>query len=118
WFNVGVGDFWMEGGWMVGFPQRRGRGKSDGQYDEGFSPERAKGYACDAAPSLAGADRALRDIGAIIPVLARSPDVAKSRILIGGASRCGVLSLAYAGAAPGQIFPVLNFVRRCGEGAS
>src|SRR5262249_39496510 len=110
WFNVGVGDFWMEGGWMVGFPQRRGRGKSDGQYDEGFSPERAKGYTCDPTLSLAGADRALRDIGAIIPVLARSPDVAKSRILIGGQTRGGVLSVAYAGAHPEQISAVINFV--------
>src|SRR5262249_59276345 len=86
WSAVDLADFLNQRGWMVAFPQRRGRGKSDGQYDEGFSPERAKGYTCDPTLSLAGADRALRDIGAIIPVLARSPDVAKSRILIGGPS--------------------------------
>src|SRR5262249_28157179 len=70
WFDVGLADFLNQRGWMLAFPQRRGRGKSDGQYDEGFWPERAKGYTCDPTPSLAGADRALRDIGAIIPVLA------------------------------------------------
>ena len=110
WFNVGLADFLNQRGWMVAFPQRRGRGKSDGQYDEGFSRERAKGYACETTISLAGADRALRDIGIVIPVLARRPDVAKSRILIGGQSRGGVLSVAYAGAHPEQIFAVINFV--------
>jgi len=28
--------FFNDRGWMVMFPQRRGRGKSDGLYDEGF----------------------------------------------------------------------------------
>jgi len=110
WFDVGLADFLNERGWIVAFPQRRGRGKSDGQYDEGFSPERAKGYTCDADISLAGADRALRDIGAAVAALVRRPDVAPSPILIGGASRGGVLSVAYSGAHPEQIFGVVNFV--------
>jgi pimeloyl-ACP methyl ester carboxylesterase len=110
WFDVGLADFLNERGWTVAFPQRRGRGKSDGRYDEGFSPERAKGYTCDADISLAGADRALRDIGATIAALVRRPDVAASRILIGGQSRGGVLSVAYSGAHPEQISSVINFV--------
>src|SRR5215813_12655696 len=28
WFNVGLADFLNQRGWMVAFPQRRGRGKS------------------------------------------------------------------------------------------
>ncbi len=110
WFDVAFADFLNERGWIVAFPQRRGRGKSDGQYDEGFSAERAKGYTCDADISLAGADRALRDIEAIIPALVRRPEVAPSRILIGGQSRGGVLSVAYSGAHPEQIFAIINFV--------
>jgi pimeloyl-ACP methyl ester carboxylesterase len=110
WFDVGLADFLNERGWIVGFPQRRGRGKSDGQYDEGFSAERAKGYTCDADISLAGADRALRDIEAIMPALKRRPDVARSPILIGGQSRGGVLSVAYSGAHAEQIFGVINVV--------
>lgn len=110
WFNLDLADFLNERGWLVAFPQRRGRGKSDGQYDEGFSPERAKGYTCDASTSLAGADRALRDIGAAVTALKRRPDVAASRILIGGQSRGGVLSVAYSGAHPEQIFGVINLV--------
>ena len=110
WFDVGIADFLNERGWIVAFPQRRGRGKSDGKYDEGFSPERPKGYTCEADVSLAGGERALHDIGAAISALKRRPDVAASRILIGGQSRGGVLSVAYSGAHPEQIFAVINFV--------
>jgi dienelactone hydrolase len=110
WFDVGLADFLNERGWLVAFPQRRGRGKSDGLYDEGFSAERDKGYTCEADKSLAGADRALRDIGASIAALRRRPDVAQSPILIGGESRGGVLSVAYSGLHPEQILGVINFV--------
>ena len=54
-----IADFFVDRGWMVAFPQRRGRGKSDGLYDEGFAPDRALGYSCDLDRSLPGADRAL-----------------------------------------------------------
>jgi dienelactone hydrolase len=119
WFNLGLADFLNERGWIVAFPQRRGRGKSDGQYDEGFLPERSKGYTCEASVSLAGADRALRDIGAAVTALKRRPDVAASQILIGGQSRGGVLSVAYSGAHPEQTVGVINLVGgwvsdRCG----
>jgi len=110
WFDVGLADFLNERGWMAAFPQRRGRGKSDGLYDEGFSAERAKGYTCDPERSLAGADRGLRDIAAAIAALQRRPDIAPARILIGGQSRGGVLSVAYSGAHPEQILGVINFV--------
>ena len=110
WFDVGLADYLNDRGWIVAFPQRRGRGKSDGLYDEGFSAERTKGYTCDADRSLAGAERALRDIEAAIAELRRRPDVAPSRILIGGQSRGGVLAVAYSGAHPDQILAVINFV--------
>ena len=86
---------------MVAFPQRRGRGKSDGLYDEGFAPDRTQGYSCDPNRSLAGADRALKDLGAAIAALQRRPDVAGEQILLGGQSRGGALSIAYAGMHPG-----------------
>jgi dienelactone hydrolase len=119
WSSVDLADFLNERGWIVAFPQRRGRGKSDGQYNEGFSPERAKGYTCDATISLAGADRALSDIGAIMTALKHRPDVAPSPILIGGQSRGGALAVAYSGAHPEQVFGVINWVGgwvadRCG----
>jgi len=106
----GLAEFFLEKGWMVAFPQRRGRGKSDGLYDEGFAVDRAQGYSCDPGRSLPGADRALTDIEAAIAALQRRPDVAGKRLLIGGVSRGGVLSVAYAGLHPQQIAGVINFV--------
>jgi len=104
---------------MVAFPQRRGRGKSDGLYDEGFAPDRAQGYTCDTERSLAGADRALDDIEAAVAALKQRPDVAHHRIVVGGASRGGVLSIVYAAAHSEEVRGVINFVggwvgERCG----
>jgi pimeloyl-ACP methyl ester carboxylesterase len=109
-FDVGLAGFLNNRGWIVAFPQRRGRGRSDGLYDEGFSADRRQGYTCDFDVSLSGADRALDDIGAAMAVLRQRPDVAPSRVLIGGVSRGGILSVAYAGMHPDQIFGVINFV--------
>jgi len=110
WFSIDLADFLNDRGWIVAFPQRRGRGKSDGLYDEGFPSIRTFGYSCDTNIALAGADRALGDIDAAISVLRRRPDVAPSPVLIGGQSRGGVLSIAYAGLHPEQIAGVINFV--------
>jgi pimeloyl-ACP methyl ester carboxylesterase len=109
-FDVGLADFLNNRGWIVAFPQRRGRGRSDGLYDEGFSADRRQGYTCDFDRSLSGAERALGDIGAAMAALRQRRDVAPSRVLIGGQSRGGILSVAYAGIHPDQIFGVINFV--------
>jgi pimeloyl-ACP methyl ester carboxylesterase len=110
WSDVGLAEFLNNRGWIVVFPQRRGRGRSDGLYDEGFSADRRQGYTCDFDISLSGAERALDDIGAAMAALRQRPDVASSRVLIGGQSRGGILSVAYAGMHPDQIFGVINFV--------
>lgn len=109
-WNFGLAEYFLDKGWMIAFPQRRGRGRSDGLYDEGFAPLRANGYSCDPARSLPGADRALDDIQAAVAALLRRPDVARGAILMGGNSRGGILSVAYAGAHPRQILGVINFV--------
>ncbi len=119
WFNADLAELLNERGWLVAFPQRRGRGKSDGLYDEGFSENRSFGYTCDAGISLRGADRALADIDAAIAALRRRPDVAPGPVLIGGQSRGGVLAVAWAGLHPEQISGVINFVGGwLGEGCS
>ncbi len=110
WWSPDIANFLVDRGWMVAFPQRRGRGKSEGLYDEGFGPDRTQGYTCDSKLSLAGADRALADIEAAVDVLHRRPDVAPKPILMGGVSRGGVLSIAYAGKHPQQVAGVVNFV--------
>lgn len=113
WASIEVADFLNKRGWLVAFPQRRGRGKSDGLYDEGvyrtskFSTQFS--YRCN-TDVLSGADRALTDIDAAIAVLRHRQDVAPGPVLIGGHSRGGVLSVAYAGMHPEHILGVINFV--------
>jgi pimeloyl-ACP methyl ester carboxylesterase len=117
--SLEIADLFVNKGWMVAFPQRRGRGKSDGLYDEGFAPDRTQGYSCDPDRSLPGADRALDDIKAAVEALQQRSDVAAGPILIGGVSRGGVLAIAYAGMHPEQVLGVLNFVGGwMGEGCS
>ena len=110
WSNAWLAEALNERGWMVAFPQRRGRGKSDGLYDEGFAANRDAGYTCDAIRSLAGADRALEDIHAAVAALQQRTDVNDEKILLAGNSRGGILSVAYAGLHPKQTHAVINFV--------
>jgi dienelactone hydrolase len=110
WFAHDLADFLNDHGWIVAFPQRRGRGKSDGLYDEGFAENRMHGYTGDIDITLRGADRALSDIDAAIAALRQRQDVAHTPVLVGGVSRGGVLSIAYAGRHPEQVVGVINFV--------
>jgi len=48
--------------------------------------------------SVAGADRALRDVEAAMDATLAMPLVDRTRVVIGGQSRGGILSVAYAGA--------------------
>jgi dienelactone hydrolase len=104
WVSLEVADFLNKQGWLVAFPQRRGRGKSDGRYEE------ERNSFGDTAMALRGADRALTDIDAITAVLRRRQDVTPGPVLIGGQSRGGLLAVAYAGMHPGQTLGVINFV--------
>ncbi len=106
-----LSEFFAERGWLVVVPYRRGRGQSDGLYDEGFAEERSLGYTCDPDTTLVGAERGLTDIDAAIDAaLDAYPEADRSRLLIGGISRGGVLSVAYAGRHPDRVSGVLNFV--------
>lgn len=96
-------------GWQVVFPQRRGRGKSGGLYDEGFDEAR-KRYTCDTARTLAGMERAIEDLDAAMAHLRTRADVDARRMMIGGVSRGGILSSVYAGVRPAQFQGVINFV--------
>lgn len=96
-------------GWMVVFPQRRGRGKSDGVYDEGFEPDRSR-YSCRPEYSLPGVERALEDIDAVVAHLRTRTDVQSSQMLVAGQSRGGILAITYAGTRPGVFRGAINFV--------
>ncbi|MCX7365722.1 MAG: dienelactone hydrolase family protein [Alphaproteobacteria bacterium] len=97
-------------GFAVLLPSRRGRGGSEGRYDEGFSIDRISGYSCDETLSVPGADRALRDIDAVTPALLAMPFVDRSRVAVGGVSRGGILSIAWSGRQPAVPRAAINFV--------
>ena len=101
--------YFVEKGWMVAFPQRRGRGKSDGLYDEGFKLDRSS-YSCDEALALGGADHALDDLDAITDWIRNRGDVDTTRMLIGGTSRGGILSVAFVARRPDVYLGAINFV--------
>ncbi len=110
WFQPWLADFLNARGWLVAFPQRRGRGRSDGLYNEGFADNRSKGYTCEPTRSLAGAERALTDVDAAVTALAARPDIVDGPVLMLGQSRGGALSVAYAGLYPEKVHGVVNFV--------
>jgi dienelactone hydrolase len=104
-----VAQFFAERGYLVAFPQRRGRGKSDGLYDEGFTPDRSS-YSCLQAPALAGFERALQDVEVAVQYLRAREGVVGARLLSAGVSRGGALAIAHAGMRPEAFFGALNFV--------
>lgn len=106
--NESAARFFVAHGWMVAFPQRRGRGASDGLYDEGFVPDRSR-YSCLRDTALAGAQRALQDADAALLHLLASADVDSSQVLLAGHSRGGILAVAQAGRPPAPVRGVVNF---------
>jgi dienelactone hydrolase len=105
-----LADWFVARGWAVVFPSRRGRGGSEGLYDEGFEIDRTRGYACDDTLSVKGFDRALRDADAITAAILALPFADRSRFVVGGQSRGGILSIGWSGQRPDLPKGVLNFV--------
>jgi dienelactone hydrolase len=103
-------DWFVRRGYAVVLPSRRGRGGSEGRYDEGFALDRTQGYSCDPTLSLPGADRALRDIDAVTDWVLAQPFADRSRFVVGGQSRGGILTIAWSGRRPGEPRAAINFV--------
>jgi dienelactone hydrolase len=104
-----IARYFVERGWMVAFPQRRGRGTSGGLYDEGFKPDRSA-YSCQQDLALGGAVHALEDLNEITNWIRNRPDVDTTRLLIGGSSRGGILSVAHTAQRPDVYLGAVNFV--------
>jgi len=103
-----VANYFVERGSMALFPQRRGRGKSGGNYGEGLAPD-GSGYSCDVGIAIAGFERAVEDIDAVVHYLRERSDVDQDQLAIGGVSRGGILSIAYAGMRPNTFRGAINF---------
>jgi dienelactone hydrolase len=103
-----VGNYFVERGWMILFPQRRGRGKSGGNYGEGLALD-GSGYSCNVEIAIAGFERAVEDVDAVVRHLHERSDVDQSQLAIGGVSRGGILSIAYAGMRPNTFRGAINF---------
>ncbi|MGO7658894.1 alpha/beta hydrolase family protein [Rhizobium ruizarguesonis] len=103
-----IATYFVERGWMILFPQRRGRGKSGGNYGEGLALD-GSGYSCNVEIAIAGFERAIEDVDAVVRHLRGRPDVDQARLVIGGVSRGGILSIAYAGMRPDFFQGAINF---------
>lgn len=109
WTSSAAAAYFVDRGWMIIFPQRRGRGASEGHYDEGFEADRSR-YSCEPSLSLPGVDRAIEDLDAVMAHVRTRSDVVQSKLLLAGQSRGGILSIAYAGERPDVFVGVVNFV--------
>ena len=105
-----VARFFVERGWAVLIPMRRGRGASDGEYLER--------YDCDRAILSEGVERGLADVDAALAYVRAQPWADPARLLLGGMSRGGLLSVVHPSRRPTTARGVLNFaggwtVERC-----
>ena len=96
-----VAQFFIERGFVVLIPMRRGRGTSEGQYLER--------YECQTASLDAGVERAIEDLDAVMTFAATQPWFDPKRFVLGGMSRGGLLSVVYATRRPTPARGVLNF---------
>jgi dienelactone hydrolase len=94
--------FFVARGFAVLAPMRRGRGASEGEHAEWEG-------SCDAAVLGSGLARAIEDVEATMAFLRAAPWAEPGRVLIGGQSRGGLLSVAYAAERPGRALAVINF---------
>ena len=108
WSSPVVQKYFNDKGWAVVFPQRRGRGQSGGRYGEGLR-EDGGGYSCDVPVSLAGFERAVEDLDSVMKYLRQSRAIQSDRMVVGGASRGGILSISYAGMRPDHFLGAINF---------
>lgn len=96
-----VARFFVDRGWAVLIPMRRGRGASGGEYLER--------YECDRGVMAAGVDRAVADLDAVLAFVSSQPWADMDRFLLGGMSRGGLLSVLYPSLRPTKAKGVINF---------
>ena len=93
--------FFLARGCSVLALMRKGRGHSDGPLLEEEGENEAEEMQLDSG---------LEDIHAAVAHMTSQPHVDPSRVVVGGQSRGGLLSMAYAGRHPEHVAAVLSFV--------
>jgi dienelactone hydrolase len=106
--------YFVRRGFAVVVPMRKGRGASEGSYDEP--------YGCGTAVVDAGMSSALGDLDGVLDHLLQQAYVDGDRLLMAGQSRGGYLSVVYAsrGRHRDRLRAVVNFAggwtgQRCGD---
>jgi dienelactone hydrolase len=94
--------FFVERGFAVLAPMRRGRGASEGVHGEAEN-------SCDPGVLNPGLARAIEDVDAMMAYVRVQPWADPDRIVIAGQSRGGLLSVVYAGERPGTVRAVVSF---------
>lgn len=82
--------FFLSRGFAMLVPMRRGRGASGGYDGE------TDGGSCDFGRSMSGIERAMTDVDATLAYAKTRENLDTSRLVIGGISRGGLLSVVYA----------------------
>lgn len=94
--------FFVERGFAVLAPMRRGRGASDGEALESEG-------ACSSTNLGSGFARAIEDVDAAMAYVRAQPWADSARVVVAGQSRGGILSVAYAAERPAAARAVINF---------
>lgn len=97
----GFGSYLNKRGIALLIPMRRGRGKSEGKYDERYS--------CDLVQSRRGIAYASESIDAALDYLRGQAWADMGKVVLLGHSRGGMLSVIYAADHPGVTRGVINF---------
>jgi dienelactone hydrolase len=98
----GYGTYLVKKGIALLIPMRRGRGRSEGTYQEP--------YECSLHQARSGVRYASRSLEAVYGYLDRQPWVDRSKVILSGTSRGGILSVVYAAEHPASAIGVINFV--------
>lgn len=98
----GFGSYLVNKGIALIIPMRRGRGKSEGQYQEP--------YACMLHQSRWGIRYASESLDAVYEFLKTQPWADTTKVILSGNSRGGILSVVYAADRPHAAIAVVNFV--------
>jgi dienelactone hydrolase len=98
----GYATYLLKKGIALIIPMRRGRGKSEGAYNEP--------YDCSQYQQERGIQYAIESLDAVYDYLRRQEWANTHQIILSGTSRGGILSVVYAAERPGTAIGVINFV--------